>query len=112
MWIETAVALAQDAGGSPSPPPGGSFFISILPFLFIFIIFYFLLILPQQRQRKKHKAWVDALKKGDKVLTSSGFLGTVANIHKDVVTLQLAENLKLKVKKDYISGPQTGEEEG
>jgi len=111
MKIGILNAWAQDAGGTPAAPPGGGLLFSLLPFILIFVIFYFLLILPQQRQRKKHREMLSALKKGDHVVTSSGFLGTITNIHKEVVTLQLADNVKVKVLKDTIANLQAGEEE-
>lgn len=87
-------------------------FLNFLPFILIFAIFYFLLIVPQQRQKKKHRQMLDGLKKGDRVVTGSGFIGTVMNIHKDIVTLQLGENIKVKIRKEFISEMQSGEEEG
>lgn len=112
MKIEILSALAQGTAGAPTPPPRGGLLFSLLPFILIFVIFYFLLILPQQRQRKKHREMLSALKKGDHVVTSSGFLGTITNIHSEVVTLQMAENVKVKVLKDSIANLQAGEEEG
>jgi preprotein translocase subunit YajC len=110
MDLFFSTAWAQEAG---APAAGAQPMIfSLLPFILIFVIFYFLLIVPQQRQRKKHRQMLDGLKKGDRVVTSSGFLGTVANIHKDVVTLQLGDNLKVKVKKEFVSEIQSGEDEG
>jgi preprotein translocase subunit YajC len=112
MLISVMNAWAQDAGGSQAvPPPGGGLF-SLLPFILIFVIFYFLLIRPQQKQRKKHREMLNDIKKGDRVITSSGFLGTVTNIHKEVVTLQMGDNVKVKMKKDHIATLQTGEDEG
>lgn len=112
MQMEILTAWAQDAGRAPTAPLGGGLLFSLLPFILIFVIFYFLLILPQQRQRKKHQEMLSALKKGDQVVTSSGFLGTITNIHKEVVTLQIAEDVKVKVLKDSIANLQAGEEEG
>ena len=111
MKIEVVSALAQEAQGAPTPPPGGGLLFQLLPFILIFVIFYFLLILPQQRQKKKHREMLAAIKKGDRVVTSSGFFGTVANIHKDVITLQMADNVKIKVLKDSIANLQAGEDE-
>ena len=108
-WIVLS-AYAQDAAGAPAGSPPMLF--SLLPFILIFAIFYFLLIVPQQRQRKKHKQMLEDLKKGDRIITTGGFLGTVMNIHKDVITLQVAENVKMKVKKEFIANLQTGEDEG
>jgi preprotein translocase subunit YajC len=103
-------AYAQDTAGAPAGSPPMLF--SLLPFLLIFAVFYFLLIVPQQRQRKKHKQMLEDLKKGDRVMTTGGLLGTVSNIHKDVVTLQMGDNIKMKVKKEYIANLQAGEDEG
>lgn len=108
LWT---IVWAQDTGAAPAAGPGG-LLVSFLPFLLIFIIFYFLLILPQQRKQKKHKAMLEALKKGDRVLTTGGVLGTVAAIHKDVVTLQVADNVRLKIRRDYVAELQTEQEEG
>ncbi len=84
---------------------------SLLPFILIFILFYFLLILPQQRRQKKHKAMLESLKKGDRVVTTSGILGTVMNISKEVITLQVADNVKIRVLRDSISEMQKEKEE-
>lgn len=102
-------ALAQEAQ-APSPPGGGAFITSLLPFILIFVLFYVLLILPQQRRQKRHRAMLEALKKGDRVVTSSGILGTVMNIAKDTVTLQVAENVKIRVLRDSVS--EKRQEEG
>lgn len=112
MLISVMNAWAQDIGGSQTAPPAGGGLFSLLPFILIFVIFYFLLIRPQQKQKKQHKEMLDAIKKGDRVITSSGFMGTVANIHKDVVTLQIGDNVKLKMKKDHIAMLQTEEDKG
>jgi preprotein translocase subunit YajC len=85
--------------------------VSFLPFVLIFVVFYFLLILPQQRKQKKHKALLEALKKGDRVLTTGGLLGTVAALNKDVVTIQVADNVRIKVRREYIAELQEETEE-
>ena len=110
MEIGVLTAWAQEAGGEPAGSP--SMIFSLLPFILIFAIFYFLLIVPQQRQKKKHRQMLESLKKGDRIVTTSGFLGSVTNIQKDIVTLQLGENLKVKVKKEFISSLQSAESEG
>jgi preprotein translocase subunit YajC len=107
-------AWAQESPASPSSPApgGGAFLTSLLPFILIFVLFYFLLILPQQRRQKRHKAMLEALKKGDRVVTSSGILGTVMNISKEVITLQVADNIKIRVLRDSISEMRKEEEGG
>lgn len=102
-----AIAWAQGT----SAGSGGSTLLSLVPFILIFVIFYFLLILPQQKRQKKLRAMLEALKKGDKVVTSSGIWGTVTNLGKDTVTLQIADNAKVKVQRDHIARIRTEEEE-
>jgi preprotein translocase subunit YajC len=102
-----SVAWAQGAGSGST----GSTLLSFLPFVLIFVIFYFLLILPQQKRQKKLKAMLEALKKGDKIVTSSGIWGTITNLGKDTVTVQIADNTKIKVQRDHISRVRGDEEE-
>ena len=102
-----SVAWAQGAASGST----GSTLLSFLPFILIFVIFYFLLILPQQKRAKKLKAMLEALKKGDKVVTSSGIWGTITNLGKDTVTVQIADNTKIKVQRDHISRVRGDEEE-
>jgi preprotein translocase subunit YajC len=100
-----AWAQATSSGG------GGSTLLSLVPFVLIFVIFYFLLILPQQKRQKKLKAMLDALKKGDKVVTSSGIWGTVTNLGKETVTLQIGDTTKVKIQRDHISRIRTDDED-
>jgi preprotein translocase subunit YajC len=102
-----SVAWAQGAAGGSS----GSTILSFVPFILIFVIFYFLLILPQQKRQKKLKTMLEALKKGDKIVTSSGIWGTITNMGKETVTVQIADNTKIKVQRDHISRVRGEEEE-
>jgi len=82
------------------------------PLIFIFGIFYFLLILPQQRRQKKWTAMLDALKTGDKVVTSGGLRGTVIALKDDSVHLRVPpDNLRLEVTKASVTQVTTTEEE-
>lgn len=109
MEILTAsVAWAQGTGGGAS---GSSTLLSLVPFVLIFIIFYFLLILPQQKRKKQQDAMLNGLKKGDKVITASGIWGTVTNLGKTTVTLQIADNTKIKIQKEHISKLRSDEDE-
>lgn len=104
--ISTAWAQGTSAGNSAM-----SGLLSLVPFVLIFVVFYFLLILPQQRKQKKLKAMLDSLKKGDKVVTASGIWGTVTNLGKDTVTLQISDNTKIKIQKEFIARLRTEDED-
>lgn len=108
MSVVASVAWAQGAGGG-----GGtsSTLVSLVPFVLIFVLFYFLLILPQQKKQKQQKSMLEALKKGDKVITSSGMWGTVTNMGKETVTLQVADNTKIKIQRDYIARLRSEDED-
>ncbi len=100
MMLMQSVAWAQGTGGSGS---GSGTILSLVPFILIFVIFYFMLILPQQKKQKQQKAMMEALKKGDKVITASGIWGTVTNLGKETVTLQIADNTKIRMQREYIA---------
>ena len=71
-----------------------------IPLILIFVIFYFFLIRPQQKKVKEHKAMVEALKRGDKVITSGGINGTVERIiDNEKVEVEIAENVKVEIVK-------------
>ena len=71
-----------------------------IPLILIFVIFYFFLIRPQQKKVKEHKAMVESLKRGDKVITSGGINGTVERlIDNDKVEVEIAENVKVEIVK-------------
>ena len=105
MW--DSVAWAQGISGSTG---AGGGLLSLVPFVLIFVIFYFMLILPQQKRRKQADAVLAALKKGDKVITASGIWGTITNLGKDTVTLQIADTTKIKLQKEHLARLR-GEEE-
>ena len=71
-----------------------------IPLILIFVIFYFFLIRPQQKKVKEHKAMVESLKRGDKVVTSGVITGTVERlIDNDKVEVEIAENVKVEIVK-------------
>ncbi|MCW3490793.1 preprotein translocase subunit YajC [Dethiobacter alkaliphilus] len=71
--------------------------INFAPFIILLVLFYFLLIRPQQQQQKKRKELLDSLKVGDDVRTIGGFYGTIEKINDDVVTLRVADNVRLRL---------------
>ncbi len=71
-----------------------------IPLILIFVIFYFFLIRPQQKKVKEHKIMVENLKRGDKVITSGGIIGTVERIiENDKAEIQISENVKVEIVK-------------
>ncbi|MDP2697960.1 preprotein translocase subunit YajC [Thalassospira sp.] len=91
-------AYAQGAGG------GADMLTSFLPLILIFVVFYFLLIRPQQKKQKQHKEMLAAIRRGDKIVTAGGIIGTVAKvIGDDEVSVEIAEGVKVKVARGMIS---------
>ncbi len=105
-----SVAWAQGIGGGSSGSSSGTL-LSLVPFVLIFVIFYFLLILPQQKRQKQQKALLEALKKGDKVITGSGIWGTVTNLGKETVTLQIADSAKIRIQREHIARLRADDED-
>lgn len=98
--ISNAYAQGQ---GAPSPQSGGGLSMLILPAA-ILVIFYFLLIRPNQKKEKDRKKMIEALQKGDKVITTGGMYGVVVNIKKeeDIVVLKIADGAKVDFAKSAI----------
>lgn len=69
----------------------------------MFAILYFLVIAPQQRQAKTHKAMLDTLKKGDKVITNGGLIGEVVHTEDDFIKVELSDKVIVKVAREYIA---------
>lgn len=99
-----AFAMAGAPGGAPGGAGGGmAAFQQIIPLVFMFAIFYFLLIRPQQKKAKEHKALLEAMKKGDNVITAGGVHGKVTAVENELVTLEVANNVNIKITKSYIA---------
>ena len=89
-------AYAQDAAAS-----GG--LMSFLPLIVIFAVFYFMLIRPQMKRSKEHKQLVTQLAKGDEVITNGGLLGRITEVSESFVTLELADNLQIKLQRQAVA---------
>ncbi len=97
--MNIAYAMGSQAGAGL----GSSQWMSLLPLVLLFVVFYFLLIRPQQKRAKQQKAYLESLKKGDRVLTSGGLYGTITGITDNEVTLEIAEKVRVKVAKNAIA---------
>ncbi|RLB16314.1 MAG: preprotein translocase subunit YajC [Deltaproteobacteria bacterium] len=97
------LAYAMGQSGSGGGGQGGSLG-AFIPLILMFVIFYFLLIRPQQKKAKMHKQMLSAIKKGDRVVSSGGLHGVVTGIADDVVTMEIAPKVRVKVSRGSISG--------
>ncbi len=98
MFATPAFAQAAGAGGAMGA------FGSFIPLILIFGIMYFLLIRPQQKKLKEHKAMVEALRRGDQVLTQGGILGKVNKVGDDgIIEVEIAEGVKVRVMRHTIA---------
>jgi preprotein translocase subunit YajC len=90
-------ALAADPASQADP------ITSLLPLVFIFIVFYFLLIRPQSKKAKEHKQMVEALAKGDEVVTNGGLLGKLTKVGDSFVDVELTEGVTVKLQRNAIA---------
>ena len=98
------LGLAFAMGAPPAGGGGGqSAIMNLVPLVFMFGIFYFLLIRPQQKKAKEHRALIDALKKGDMVVTAAGIHGKVTSVDENIVTLEIAPGINIKIGKGFIA---------
>ncbi len=91
-------AYAQAAGSAPQ------LLSSIVPFALIFVIMWFLLINPQRKKMKQHKAMIEALRRGDQVITAGGLIGKVAKVKDDgEIEVEIADGVKVRVVRSTIT---------
>lgn len=102
----SSVAHAQAAAGAQP-----SFLETMVPFIFMFVILYFLLIRPQQKKQKTHMNFLSEMKRGDSVLTSGGIFGTIEGLTDRYVTLEIADDVRIRILKTQISSAATTTEE-
>ncbi len=96
MFVSPAFA---QAGGN-----GGSGFEALLPLVLIFVVFYFLLIRPQQKKQKQHKVMLGAIRRGDRVVTGGGIVGTVTKVIDDKeLAVEITDGVKVRVQRALIA---------
>ena len=99
------------AGGAGSASTSGSLVGSLIPFLLIIVIYYLFLIRPQNKKQKETQKMLDALKKGDKVITIGGIHGTVSSVKENTVIVKVDDDCKLEFNRTAISSVELTEEE-
>ena len=95
MIISSAFAQTAPAGGD-------SGFIGLLPIVLMFVLLYFLMIRPQMKRAKEAKAMVEALQKGDEVVTAGGVLGRITKLSDAYISLEIAPNTEIAVQKSAV----------
>lgn len=101
--LRETILIAQ----APSPAPGNQI-LAFLPLIFMFLVFYLLLVLPQQKRQKKLNEMIQNLKKGDRIVTAGGIIGTVSGIQNDYVILKVGDGeAKVEILKSAITGKRS-----
>jgi len=102
-WL-SSIAYAMGIGGQGGAGgQAGGGLAAFLPLVLMVVIFYFLLIRPQQKKQKDHREMLATLQKGDVVMTQGGIHGKVTGLTETVVTLEIAEKVRIKVQRGYIA---------
>lgn len=93
-------ATAQEAG---APVGGPSLMNTVFMMVALFVIFYFLILRPQNQQRKQHMAMIDAVRRGDTVVTSGGLVGKVTKVGDTELTVELADNVRVRIMRRMVA---------
>ena len=110
MRLFTLLAMAPQQGGNSE----GGLMSTLIMFALIIAIFYFLILRPQQKRQKERQKLLEALKKGDKVVTAGGMYGTIAGIDDKTVLIQVSDGVKMKFERSSVTSilkegePDTG----
>ena len=97
MFISSAYAQAATGGDTQSTIMG------LLPLVLMFVVLYFVMIRPQMKRQKEHKAMVEALAKGDEVVTAGGFLGKICKIGEAYVGVELASGVEVQMQRSAVT---------
>ncbi len=96
MFISNAYAQAAAGGDTTST------LMSLLPLLLMFAVLYFVMIRPQMKRQKEHKAMIDALAKGDEVVTAGGLLGKVSKLGESTIGIELADGVEVQLQRTAV----------
>lgn len=100
--LYAAILTQAEPANVGAPPPAG--ITNFLPFVLMFLMVYFVMMRPASKQRREHQELLQSLKKDDEIVTTSGIYGRVAAVDDRVITLEIAERVKIKVLRDRIAG--------
>jgi|JI10StandDraft_1071094.scaffolds.fasta_scaffold1018375_2 preprotein translocase subunit YajC len=102
-YIQGLLLVAQDAAPPAASGCGGDVFTQLGPLFLMLPIFYFLVIGPARRERKNHQTMLEALKRGDEIVTSSGIVGTISDFEDALVIVEISKGVKLRILKSAIA---------
>ncbi len=103
MIVSLALAQATTSASGAAPGGAAAFMVQVLPLALIFVVFWFLIIRPQSKRMKEHKTKIEAVKRGDQVVTGGGLIGKVTKVEDNVVELELAPNVKVRALKSTLT---------
>jgi len=109
MFSRTRLLLAAVATLLATSPAAyaesgiSSGFAQLVPLILIMVVFWFLLIRPQQKRMKEHRNMVEALKKGDKIVTTSGIFATIIDIKDEFIRVEIADGVRIKIQRDAVT---------
>jgi preprotein translocase subunit YajC len=95
--------LISDAWAQAAPAAQPSLMAQLLPLILLLVVFYFLLIRPQMKRAKEHRNMLGALAKGDEVVTSGGVIGKVREIGENLLVIEIADKVEIRVQKQAIT---------
>lgn len=95
--------IADAFAATPTTPPAASGYSTLIMLGLFMVIFYFMLLRPQQKRAKEHRKMLEALSKGDEVITNGGLVGKVTKIRDNFVSLQISDTVEIKVQKGAIA---------
>lgn len=98
--LNVFISPAFAEGAAPAPQGG---LLQFLPLVILMLVMYFLMIRPQQKKAKEHRLMVDALKKGDEIVTQGGLLGKVADVNETFIAVKLADNVQINIQRHAVT---------
>ena len=104
--VSPLIGIPRLLAMAPAPDSNAPVWVQFLPFALILGIFYFVILLPMRRRQKKVTEFQDALKVGDKVITTSGIYGSITKVNDKSVQLQIADKVRIEVAKASVGGYQ------
>ncbi len=94
--------LINEAWAQAAPSAPGADLWSMMPIILMFVVLYFIMIRPQMKRAKENKTMIEALQKGDEVVAAGGVLGRISKITDNYVTLQIADNVEIRVQRPAV----------